>query len=122
MRLHFRKTIGRYKKGSTHEVRDSLARVYLRANIAKQDYEQKVIAEPVSKKNRETYKIDARGIDQGAMLDLVESEPEVTSRTDEFDDITDEQELRIIALERGIKVHWNAGVEKIKEALRKGND
>lgn len=49
MRLHFRKTIGRYKKGSIHEVRDSLARVYLRANIANQSYEQKVIAEPLAK-------------------------------------------------------------------------
>lgn len=99
MRLHFRKTIGRYKKGSTHEVRDSLARVYLRANIAVQDYERKVIAEPASKNE-------------------FHAAPVKKFEPDEFEGIDDADQLRVIALERGVKVHWNAGVDKIKEALR----
>lgn len=99
MRLHFRKTIGRYKKGSTHDVRDSLARVYLRANIATQEYEQKVVHEPVSKS------------------EFVEPVPTALDVVDNYDDMSVE-ELRIIALERDVKVHWNAGADKIKEALR----
>lgn len=88
--VYFKKTIGKYKKGSSHLISDGLANVYLRANIISEGYIAK-IPEPISKGD--------------------------FHKKDMYDTLSVE-ELRSIASERGVKVHHKAGEAKLKDALR----
>ena len=83
--------MGKYQKGQTRNIPDGLARVYLRSNIAVEEYEQKVTTS-ISRK------------------EFVES-------LDEFDSMSLD-DLKALAKERGLKVHHLAGAEKTKQILR----
>lgn len=95
MQVYFKKTIGKYKKGQLREIPNGLAQVYIRSNIASQDYEKKVI-ESVS---REEFK---ESLDAYDSMDL--------------------EQLKDLANKRDIKFHHRAGAERLKQLLRESGE
>jgi len=108
MKLYFHKGIGPYRKGQT-----KLGRFYVKSGIAQQVYQTKVLVADVPVQVNEQPAVDVEAPATEPDADVVDT----TDEPDEYDNL-DVEQLRAIAQLKGVKVHHNAGVEKIKKALR----
>jgi hypothetical protein len=98
--VYFKKTIGKYRKGTQHQISYNLANVYFRSNIAVDAYENKVIPEPVAKQDFEPTEPVTPGV-----VDYTPTEPVVSESPavePDLYDTLDIEGLRNLARSRGI--------------------
>ncbi|WP_368655402.1 hypothetical protein ABRY94_11765 [Castellaniella ginsengisoli] len=113
-----------YKTGGQREVRDSVGRRLVRVGIAREvksgTYQTRDMlaatgAHPVIESRPDDAELGEQTAGIGNSIQPVDA---VDLPVDDELDALDADQLRALAKERGVRVHHNAGAQKVREALR----